>query len=686
MFALLGSLAFAVQPLAGGGLGGLAQMQEAVSRRASSSDANWTSGNADARQIAPGETLVLADLTGPGCITHIWTTVATPEPGYSRLLSLRMYWDGETHPSVEAPLGDFFGVGHGMDVPFVSLPVTVAGEGKARNCYWPMPFRKHARIEVTNEGRQTVNAFYFQVDWEQRAKVAKDEAYFHAMYRQEYPAAWGQRYLLADIEGRGHYVGTVQSVRQRLASWYGEGDDFFFLDGDTEPTLRGTGTEDYFLDAWGFRAGMSPYFGVPLWEGYEVGDRTSVYRWHILDPVRFTRSLRVEIEHTGPSVTQAGLQPVGYGERPDDMASVAFWYQEEPHKPWAPMPVGYDRFYPGGFDDLPFGPQVGDDFTKIWLRAAIAEKIGELTPVWCTDPMVQKVPVSFEVINPTRAPLVVRGETAASAAFQVAEGAFDVTLVPGATERVALELAAPAPVDIRTVATIPLDWQMTFHPEGRAPFVYTMPRQLILEAPFNCPALPAARSVDGDLSDWPSLPFVVDRPAQIVEGIQPWSGPGDSSFQFGVAHDAEFVYIAVAVVDDVFVQADNDLAWHQDGVEVRINPRPGAAGDVGRGLVEFEDYLLVAVRPGVEGQPAGVYNPGLLPAGTKTASVCTAQGHNTEIAIPVDYFAAAQGSDWSTFGLNIAVDDTEEGQLTQLWWRPDWRAPGAYAGAGTFVK
>jgi D-arabinan exo alpha-(1,3)/(1,5)-arabinofuranosidase (non-reducing end) len=328
-----------------GALDGLAKLQPGRTMRSSSSDPNWATGNGDARPIAPGGTLVLADLEGPGVIRHIWNTIAATERYYSRLLVIRMYWDGEENPSVECPIGDFFGMGHGLDVPFASLPIRVTSEGRARNCYWPMPFRKSARITVTNEGRGRINAFYYYVDWQKLPKLDNDTAYFHAMYRQEFPAVMGQRYLLADIEGRGHYVGTVLSCRQNMPSWFGEGDDFFFIDGEEEPSLRGTGTEDYFCDAWGFREYEGLFYGAPLFEGFEVGNRTTVFRWHIPDPVTFEKSLRVEIEHVGPTFNDDGSPKAGYGERPDDDSSVAFWYQQEPHKPYEPLPAAYDRIY-----------------------------------------------------------------------------------------------------------------------------------------------------------------------------------------------------------------------------------------------------------------------------------------------------------------------------------------------------
>lgn len=329
----------------GAPLDGLERLKEGRSMRSSSSDPDWVNGNGDARPIPAGETLVIADLQGPGVITHIWNTIAAQEPGYSRLLVLRMYWDGEDAPSVESPIGDFFVIGHGIDVPFQSLPVVVSSDGRARNCYWPMPFRKSARITVTNEGRKAVNALYWYVDWRKLPDLPDDAAYFHAMYRQEYPAVSGRNYRIADIEGRGHYVGTVMNVRQHLGSWYGEGDDFWFIDGEEEPSLRGTGSEDYFCDAWGFRKFDGPYYGVPVWDNFKEMGKITAYRWHLTDPVSFERSLRVEIEHKGVTFNEDGSVKSGFEERADDFSSVAFWYQAEPHKPFEALPPAYDRLY-----------------------------------------------------------------------------------------------------------------------------------------------------------------------------------------------------------------------------------------------------------------------------------------------------------------------------------------------------
>ncbi len=333
--------AFAQDSL-GNPLGGLEKLKNFETKRASSSDPNWKNGNADLRPIKPGGTLTLAELDGPGKIVHIWCTIAQSDPFYSAKLTLRIYWDGEEHPSVECPIGDFFGIGFGVDKPFTSIPIRITSEGKGRNCYWPMPFRKKARITVTNESDKRCDCFYYYIDWQKHPSLPEDTAYFHAMYRQEFPCVMGTNYLIADLEGRGHYVGTIKSVYHVSPGWYGEGDDFFFIDGEKEPSLRGTGTEDYFCDGWGFREQAGPFYGTPLWEGFNTGDRGTAYRFHVPDPVTFQKSLRLEIEHKGYQKFPDGKSD-GCIERDDLFSSVAIWYQTEPHKPWPALPAGIDR-------------------------------------------------------------------------------------------------------------------------------------------------------------------------------------------------------------------------------------------------------------------------------------------------------------------------------------------------------
>ncbi len=296
------------------------------SKRVSSSDSNFN-GNGDSKEILPGETFVLADLEGPGIIKHIWNTTASLNPFYPSALIVRIYWDGSDKPSVEVPLGDFFGVGYGKNKDLESLPVSVSSQGRSRNCFWSMPFKKHAKITLTNEltGYGAAELYYY-VDWEKVLSLPDDVLYFHARYNQQNRAVPGDHVIL-NTTGKGNYIGTVYSALQVVNGWFGEGDDRFYIDGEKTPSIQGTGTEDYFGDAWGFREFSSAFHGVSLYEGPLVGDRVSAYRWHIEDPIRFSKSLKFTIEHRGSVVDDDGTKHSSSNERADWISSVAFWYQ-----------------------------------------------------------------------------------------------------------------------------------------------------------------------------------------------------------------------------------------------------------------------------------------------------------------------------------------------------------------------
>ena len=351
----------------------LAEPQDYVSRRVSSYDRSG--GNKDSLTIEPGATAVLAEIAGPGAIHHIWLTIAA-EPFYAGKLVLRMYWDGEGSPSVEAPVGDFFGVGHGLDRSFSSLPVNCSSEGRARNCYWVMPFRGSARITVTNEGRKPVAAFYYYIDYRVLKELKEYTPYYHARYRQEMPCLPGRNYLLLEAEGRGHYVGCTLSVLQRTAGWWGEGDDMIFVDGEETPSLHGTGSEDYFSDAWGMRPDENPFYGCPLQEeDFEAGSKATVFRFHIPDPVPFSKSIAVTIEHGHAN------------DRADFFSSVAYWYQTEPHRPFPPLPAA-DKRLPYAFEPpegfvLPVWEKKGSIDTTVFEDKpnGLTVEAGKLSPL-----------------------------------------------------------------------------------------------------------------------------------------------------------------------------------------------------------------------------------------------------------------------------------------------------------------
>lgn len=339
-----------------GPLGHLTRLQTGKAMRVSSASPNRSS-NADNRRILPGKKLVLMNVQGPGMIKHIWLTFPEPSPGWlgkegnanASELVIRMYWDDSIHPDVESPVGDFFAAGFGQRAEVNSIPVQVSG-GDSYNCFWIMPFYKSARIEIENQSEKPSNSFYFQIDYSVEPILPRNTPYFCAQYRQEFPVASGKDYLILDTEGQGQYVGTVFSGRSRSPEWFGEGDEKFYVDGARKPTIQGTGTEDYALNAWGMGKGSYPYFGVPILEGEwaSVGWKTTFYRWHIIDPIPFTKSLRVEIEDAG-WITEDELKPGvhrGFVERNDDFATVAFWYQTGKTKRFASVLTAKERQLP----------------------------------------------------------------------------------------------------------------------------------------------------------------------------------------------------------------------------------------------------------------------------------------------------------------------------------------------------
>jgi hypothetical protein len=312
-------------------------------RRVSSNEQpEWHSANLDMNWLMPGESVNMPLLEGPGVITHIWMTSHAGWAGELNALVLRIYYDGRETPGVEVPLGDFFAVGQGKPASVESIPVQVSPSGSL-SCFWRMPFRKSARIVVTNDNPDRSTGLYWQVDWAQTPEIPANTPYFYAKFRREYPAVAGRDYTIADLTGRGLYVGTVFSVTMAQDGWFGEGDDFFYIDGETTPSLQGTGSEDYFNDAWGFRVRTGPWFGQPRWQGEAAGDSAVCYRWHLADPIYFTQSLLFAIEHKG---NRAEDTDGFYLERPDFISSVAFWYQLGEPKPFGELPPWHERRVP----------------------------------------------------------------------------------------------------------------------------------------------------------------------------------------------------------------------------------------------------------------------------------------------------------------------------------------------------
>lgn len=319
------------------GKGGMAKLGEGSASSAARDLGQGWKVNPYVR-IAKGTTFTLADITGPGAINHIWMTPT----GKWRYSILRFYWDDEKEPSVECPVGDFFGMGWGEYAPLQSLPVCV-NPGSAFNCYWQMPFRKKCRITMQNLDEKDMT-LYYQIDYSLTG-VPQNASYFHAQFHRVNPLKYKDVYTIVDgIKGKGQYVGTYLAWQVNNNGWWGEGEIKFFMDGDKEfPTICGTGTEDYFCGSYNFdRKGQyiefcTPYAGlhqVIRPDGtYRANQRFGLYRWHITDPIRFEQDLKVTIQ-------ALGWRDNGrYLPLQDDIASVAFWYQTEPHQPFAPLPT-----------------------------------------------------------------------------------------------------------------------------------------------------------------------------------------------------------------------------------------------------------------------------------------------------------------------------------------------------------
>jgi hypothetical protein len=333
----------------------LSQLADYQSARSSSFDRSG--GNHDYTSLKPGETVEIFNEDGPGEIRHIWTTIPPWSEAYHlKKIVLRMYWDNEQNPSVETPIGDFFGLGLGTYTVFQSALVAVLPD-QALNSYFPMPFRKHGRITVTNEGSKEVSDYYWNIDWVRLPSLPLSTAYFHAEYRQCAPCqGWYKgnfygnnfeearkdprwlnksgagNYVILEAKGEGQFVGVTFSVFQNQWGGWNEGDEMIWIDGEKEPRIHGTGGEDYFNFAWGFTKLFStPLVGLTEFTGWEPGSRFSLYRWHLEGPIRFKHDIKVTIEDG-----QANL-------RSDNIYSVAYWYQMEPHALLPVLPRIEDR-------------------------------------------------------------------------------------------------------------------------------------------------------------------------------------------------------------------------------------------------------------------------------------------------------------------------------------------------------
>ncbi len=292
--------------------------------------------------IKGGETFTIAEMEGPGAIQHIWMT---PTGNWNYTI-IRIYWDDETNPSVEAPIGAFFGMGWNEFVPLNSLAMTV-NPGSAFNSYWQMPFRKKCRITMENINTEEMR-LYYQVDYT-LTEIGEDEAYFHAQYRRSDPTQGALHTILDGVKGKGHFVGTYMGIQVNNKGWWGEGEIKFFMDGDKDyATIVGTGTEDYFCGSYNFENKVTrqyqefstAYAGlhqVVRPDGvYNSQQRFGMYRWHILDPVRFDRDLKVTIQDLGWRSEHR------YLPQKSDIITIAYWYQREPHAPFPVLPAKND--------------------------------------------------------------------------------------------------------------------------------------------------------------------------------------------------------------------------------------------------------------------------------------------------------------------------------------------------------
>lgn len=330
----------------------LARLRSYRTRHESSWDR--TGGNDDARPLEPGGSLTLFEATGAGMVTHLWFTIATEDTTHLKSMVLRAWWDGESTPSVEVPLGDFFGLGLGEYFLYQSQFTTVAPL-KALNAYFPMPYATAARITLTNEGAIKADSVYYAVDAVALDELPADVGRFHAQYRQAVPLKGEMSPLLGDYEpavnnrknlegagnyvylealGHGHFLGVHHAVVQNQEGWFGEGDEMYFIDGERRPSWNGTGSEDFFNGAWNFGQQSFAYQrnGAPFIAAAEhIGGRYCLYRWHSEAPVAFAREFRATIEHGHAN------------HRSDSYYTTAFWYQSEPHAAFPKLPPAVER-------------------------------------------------------------------------------------------------------------------------------------------------------------------------------------------------------------------------------------------------------------------------------------------------------------------------------------------------------
>jgi hypothetical protein len=383
--------------------------------------------NSDNSRVLPGQTKVILDVKGPGVVTHMWYTFLAPgkhpwalngSATHQEML-LRIFYDGSDIPGVEVPFGDFFANCFGKRSEVISLPIIVE-DADSYNSFWPMPFQKSIRIEVVNQSNdKNINLLYYNIDWIKKDKLPSETPYFYAQYHQEYPTKAGDDYVILETEGKGHYVGTVMAVRTRSPSWFGEGDEKIYIDGETEASIWGTGTEDYFLSAWGLQSGVNtPYFGTVYFDQWGiVGGHTSAFRWHIADPIVFSKKIKVTIEHFGWISPDENTEQRAHSwnEREDDFSSVAFWYQTGIPTCKRETPPAEERILPVLDEIVPAkevitkntfkggNPQVQDNLEFYWNGQLLFEPTSDQASIDIPFTLSEKKPVRL-LLSVTKAP------------------------------------------------------------------------------------------------------------------------------------------------------------------------------------------------------------------------------------------------------------------------------------------
>ncbi len=302
-------------------LADIPSLKKGRSRMVSSYDRGH--GNRDYMSVDPGETVTLADLKGPGVINRAWFTIRNRDPLLLRNAVLRYTWDDEDRPSVEVPFGDMFGCGFAEYRHHTALMQGMTSGGF--HSYWPMPYSDGAHLELLNLGDTPISHLYYNIQYQETKEVAPTR--FHAQWRRENPTTIDENYLILDAEGEGHFVGCLMNMQSYVKGSlvFLEGDEMIYIDGEDEPSIYGTGTEDYFQGAWYFLNGefAAPFHGLTLFDRENA--KVSAYRHHVPDPITFSKSIRVTMEHCHGNILQ------------EDYSSVALWYQTEPHKPWDPI-------------------------------------------------------------------------------------------------------------------------------------------------------------------------------------------------------------------------------------------------------------------------------------------------------------------------------------------------------------